>query len=68
MERSTWTAALRRLALPAALAAVLALTLWLAAGAGLPGRSVLAQPAAGTHTGTHAGMAHDGTWTRDKRR
>ena len=56
MERSTWTAALRRLALPATLAAVLALALWLAAGAGLPGRPMLAQPAAGTHTGAHTDL------------
>ena len=53
MERSTSTAALRRLARPAALTAVLALALWLAAGAGWPSRLALAQPKAGADAGTH---------------
>lgn len=57
MERSTSTAALRRLARPAALTAVLALALWLAAGTGWPSLTALAQPKAPTDAGTHM-MTH----------
>ena len=57
MQRPDWIAAMRRLARPTVLAAVLALTLWLVASAGLPGRLALAQPAAGAHAGSHM-MTH----------
>ena len=57
MGRSTWTAALRRLARPAVFVAPLALALWLVTGTGLFSRPALAQPPVGPDAGTHM-MAH----------
>ena len=57
MERSTWTAALRRLARPAVFVAPLALALWLVTGTGLFSRPAHAQPPIRPDAGTHM-MAH----------